>query len=248
MKQSAEFWQHFIKLYEQQRLPHALLLTGVDAENFAKQMARHVLATDDKGAALFDSADGHPDLLSLQPEGKAELIKIDAIRSVSEFLTQTAQQGGYRVVIIPVADRMNVAASNALLKSLEEPGANTLMILLTQLPHLLLPTIRSRCQRWNLVGEAVQPESPEQTDFTLALLNREDPLALAAKYSSLPLTQTIDWLVMAAQQPLRANPNSQAFAYIDRCYQAKAMVNRHINLNPQLLLEDLLIEWRRVKF
>jgi hypothetical protein len=240
-----DLWQQFLQLHQNQRLPHAILLVGADGELFAKKVARHLLAQEIKGEQLFDSPDGHPDLMWLAPEGKAEMIKIDAIRGVSEFLTQTAQQSGYRVVVIPSADRMNIASANALLKSLEEPGANTLLLLLTDLPHLLLPTIRSRCQRWTL-PQTEATESPEQSEFALSLLNRQDPLALAAKYSTLPLTQTVDWLIVAAQQQIRQHPNPGAFAYLDRCYEVKTMLNRQINLNPQLALEDLLIGWNKI--
>ncbi len=238
-----QLWQQFLQLHQANRLPHAILLTGNEGESFAKKAAKHLLAVDEKGEHLFDSPDGHPDLMWLSPEGKAELIKIDAVRGVSEFLTQTAQQGGYRVVVIPSADRMNIASANALLKSLEEPGANTLILLLSNAPHLLLPTIRSRCQRWVLSNGNLVNESVEQSTFTLSLLNREDPIAMAAKYTSLPSIQLVDWLIMAIQQDIRQHLKPSAFAYLDRCYEVKTMLNRQINLNPQLMLEDLLIEW-----
>src|SRR3989338_1387098 len=148
-------WQQLQEQIAQQRLPHALLLTGpagVGKLAFAQALARYLLVDlqgatlREKNANLFDAEDGHPDYRLLEPEGKLGLIKVDMIREVVDFLTETAQQGGYRIVILQHAERMNVAASNALLKTLEEPGAKTVLLLLSSQPALLLPTVRSRCQ------------------------------------------------------------------------------------------------------
>ena len=94
----------------------------------------------------------HPDLLRVSPEEGKRQIRIDPIRDVNRFVSQTAQQGGYRVIVISPAEAMNVAAANALLKSLEEPGDKTLFILLSDVPSRTLPTIRSRCQQWPLAS------------------------------------------------------------------------------------------------
>jgi DNA polymerase-3 subunit delta' len=63
----------------------------------------------------------------------------------------TAKSGGYKLIVIQPADRMNSAAANSLLKTLEEPTTNTVLMLLTDRPSRLLPTIRSRCQRFAFV-------------------------------------------------------------------------------------------------
>ncbi|AGF74525.1 DNA polymerase III subunit delta prime [Bartonella australis AUST/NH1] len=77
-------------------------------------------------------------------------ISIDDIRDVTHFLTQTSQDGGWRVVIIDSADDMNRNAANAILKTLEEPPAKTLFIVITHSLGRLHPTIRSRCQKVSL--------------------------------------------------------------------------------------------------
>ncbi|MDG4870023.1 DNA polymerase III subunit delta', partial [Guyparkeria sp. 1SP6A2] len=82
----------------------------------------------------------------MSPEEGKRQIRIDPIREVNRFVSQTAQQGGYRVIVVSPAEAMNIAAANALLKSLEEPGEKTLFILLSDVPSRTLPTIRSRCQ------------------------------------------------------------------------------------------------------
>lgn len=77
-------------------------------------------------------------------------IRIDDIREAEAFLHLTAGANGWRVLIIDAADDMNVNASNALLKSLEEPPAKTVIILISHQPGKLLQTIRSRCRKLTL--------------------------------------------------------------------------------------------------
>ena len=88
----------------------------------------------------------HADIKKIKPEDSAKAIKVDQIRDVNQFIRQSAHQAGYKIIIISPAQNMNVAASNALLKSLEEPGKQTLFILVAEQAHQLLPTINSRCQ------------------------------------------------------------------------------------------------------
>ncbi|MEK9648756.1 MAG: DNA polymerase III subunit delta' C-terminal domain-containing protein, partial [Gammaproteobacteria bacterium] len=69
----------------------------------------------------------------------------EQVRNTIEFITQTSQRGGYKVVIFRPAESMNTNSANALLKVLEEPAQNTLIILVSHQPALLMATIRSRC-------------------------------------------------------------------------------------------------------
>ena len=93
----------------------------------------------------------HPDLLSLRRElaksGKPSTeLKVTQIRALQQQLSYQAFEGGRRVVLIEEAERLNLAAANALLKTLEEPSPGTYFILLSDAPERLIPTIRSRCQ------------------------------------------------------------------------------------------------------
>jgi DNA polymerase-3 subunit delta' len=146
-------------------MPHALLFSG--EHGVGKQRLAEALIARTMCAAPGEQACGqcrscqllasgyHPDLLRIAPEEGKRQIRIDTIRDVNRFVSQTAQQGGYRVIVISPAEAMNVAASNALLKSLEEPGDQTLFILLADVPSRVLPTIRSRCQQWPLPSVAL---------------------------------------------------------------------------------------------
>lgn len=105
---------------------------------------------------------GHPDLLTLEREYDAaknktkETLAVAALRKVEPFLRMTASEGGWRVVIIDDADTMNRNAQNALLKILEEPPKNTVIILIAHRAGALIPTIRSRAR--TIAFDALSPE------------------------------------------------------------------------------------------
>lgn len=157
-------WHHLTRLADSGRMPHALLIHG--AHGVGKQQLAEALIARTLCANPQDQACGHchscamlasgyhPDLLRVSPEEGKRQIRIDPIREVNRFVSQTAQQGGYRVIVISPAEAMNIAAANALLKSLEEPGDKTLFILLSDVPSRMLATIRSRCQQWSLPSVA----------------------------------------------------------------------------------------------
>lgn len=158
-------WRQLCRLADTGRMPHALLFSG--EHGVGKLRLAEALIARTMCAAPGEQACGqcrscqllasgyHPDLLRIAPEEGKRQIRIDTIRDVNRFVSQTAQQGGYRVIVISPAEAMNVAASNALLKSLEEPGDQTLFILLADVPSRVLPTIRSRCQQWPLPSVAL---------------------------------------------------------------------------------------------
>lgn len=145
-------------------LPHALLLCGPAglgkralAEAFVR--ARLCEAPRDGHACgtcrtcRLLAAGTHPDRLRVTLEvnektGKLRReIVIDQVRDLSARLAMSSQLGGWQVAVIDPAEAMNTAAQNALLKTLEEPTAATLMVLVSDQPWQLSATIRSRCQR-----------------------------------------------------------------------------------------------------
>lgn len=154
------------------RLHHAWLITGpegIGKATLAYRMARVLLAA---GGVMADKADlsvpaelpgvsmiaalSHPNLLVLrrpwQEQSKrfAVAITIDEVRRLKDFLGLTPGTGRWRVIIVDRAEDMNASAANALLKSLEEPPAHTIFLLICAAPGRLPATIRSRCRTLHL--------------------------------------------------------------------------------------------------
>ncbi|MCU7810034.1 MAG: DNA polymerase III subunit delta', partial [Candidatus Thiodiazotropha sp. (ex Notomyrtea botanica)] len=192
-----EQWLRLQQARQQGRLPHALLFggpRGVGKEAFALAFAQATLCpdSDDEGRPcgicrhchLLHSGT-HPDFQWVVPEeeSKSGEIKIDAIRKLTASAGLTAQSGGHKVVIIQPAHRMNTAAANSLLKTLEEPTRDTLIILLTDQPARLLPTIRSRCQQVHFQI----PPNQDSLDWLGGKIKHADGETLLSLASGAPL-------------------------------------------------------------
>lgn len=174
-------WLHVCELRSHHRLPHALLLggsNGVGKRRFAKAIAHSLLCEQPTPGSPcgecrnchFNLAGSHPDLKVIEPEEVGKQIKVDQVRAILDFIGQTSQQGGYKVVIIEPAEAMNINAANALLKSLEEPTDNTLILLVSDTVGTLLPTIKSRCQ---LISFPVPPLA-ESLAWLSSMLTTQD--------------------------------------------------------------------------
>lgn len=188
-------WQTLITRLHAGRLAHGLLLhgpAGTGKNDFAQHFARALLCRQPGAdgepcgicqACHLNAAGTHPDLLRLSPEEDSKFIRVDQVRSLSARLSAKSQLGGYRVALITPAERMNTEAANSLLKTLEEPGADTVLLLVSAQPARLPATVRSRCQRLAF------PLPP--TDLARAWLQArcegEDTAALLALADGAPL-------------------------------------------------------------
>lgn len=177
------------KALDSGRLAHSLLFSG--PEGTGKRLAALGLAMElnceapESGRACGQcsgcrqiSKSAHPDVSIIAPEGKALEIKIDAVRGMRREMHLKPVRGRYKIFILDKADRLNSESSNALLKVLEEPPEQSLIILLTAEPYSLLPTIISRCQeiRFQRLStedtEKVLEKNPEIPPEKLRLLAR----------------------------------------------------------------------------
>lgn len=309
-------WQTLLQCYQQKRLPHALLfsgIAGIGKKKFAEALAEVILCRQpsDEGrpcgqchACHLMKAKTHSDYVFVEPEQDSRIIKIDQIREMIHFANETALQNGYKIIVIDPANAMNIAAANALLKTLEEPTPNTLLILITDQSARLPATITSRCQkitfqkparetalRW-LAENGVSDKSLElvlnlaegaplkakelvenntlqlRNEFYqgLAALSKKaaNPLQLAAQWyeqdARLLLNLLLSWLRDVMRCTVAKNteiinfdfknellnltlPRKKLLIYLDKVQQAYARIINSLNLNKQLMLEELLIEW-----
>ncbi|MEM1301259.1 MAG: DNA polymerase III subunit delta' [Pseudomonadota bacterium] len=197
----------FLDAFNTGRLHHAWLITGpkgIGKATLAWRIARFLRATppgQDDGLfgappapTTLDISPDHPTarrmaagseaglyVLKRTPNDKGERmsaeIRVSDVRKLKGFFSLSVADGGPRVVIVDAADEMNLNAANALLKVLEEPPANTTLLLISHQPSALLPTIRSRCR-------VLRCDPLDAADMQAALAQAEvstqSPQALAA--------------------------------------------------------------------
>jgi DNA polymerase-3 subunit delta' len=134
------------------RPAHAYLLhgpAGTGKRAAARAFAAELLArgsADPDGARARVEHGAHPDLTWVAPSGAHEMLRRDVGDSVVAAAAHTPFEAAHRVFVLERADTMNDEAANALLKTLEEPPAYVVLLLLTDRPTQVLPTIASRCQ------------------------------------------------------------------------------------------------------
>lgn len=144
------------QMLQKRSIPHAMLFTGIDGvgkQTTANALGMALNCLSPVGVSACGEchschkviSGAHPDMITIKPEGA--FIKIDQVRALSRQLRFAPLEGNWRVVIINDAQAMNLEASNAILKILEEPPKGTVTILTASQTTDLLPTIVSRCQQ-----------------------------------------------------------------------------------------------------
>lgn len=203
-------------MQQEDRIPHAMLFCGTDgvgkflvAEALAAAILCHApvhnQACGHCKACRALAAGTHPDFFQIQPESEtkaAPAIRIEAVRKLQEEIARIPLLSERRVVIMQEADKMNEAAANCLLKTIEEPSGQIVFILLTSRPSALLDTIISRCMRVEF--GILQPEE------LVAILHQhgiEEPLA--GKLASIADGSVSKALAMQDEELL--NLQAQAF-------------------------------------
>lgn len=191
-----EQWQNMMERLRAASLPHALLLTGpagLGKARFAALLVQTLLCETGVAAGqpcghcrscLLYGADSHPDQRIITPREAGKAIVVDQVREANQYLTQTSQYGGYKAVIITPADQLNANAANSLLKTLEEPSAGSVILLISDRPGRLPATILSRCQRLGFTA----PKSQQAQQWLAGQIDPElDPALLLELAEGAPL-------------------------------------------------------------
>ena len=298
------------------KLPHALLFAGqkgLGKSHLARAFGQYLLCRSPRSGLAcgecrpcqLNRAETHPDFKVISPEEAGKAIKIDQIRRLAEYVSKTSQQGGYKVVIIEPAEAMNVNAANALLKSLEEPAGNTLIILVSHVPSAVMPTVRSRCQTLTLLtparelalpwlaamtsderaeallqfadgapltalslmdGDLLEQRQGFQNTLSSIATGQLSPLVAAKKCLDLDTLELVDWLIawthgiacyLGAKNAGRGQVPEESlrpllegldptllYRYLDKIMASKRQLLSSANPNKQLLLEEILMDWR----
>jgi len=154
--QYAEAWEGIRSSFEVERLAHAYVIVGAPRGNaleFAESFLKLLFCSGTEKpcnkcvGCQRVQAHKHVDTLWIEPQSKSRQIKADEVRGLVHRMTQTSFEGGWKAGIIVSAECMNTASANILLKTLEEPPPKTALLLITDSPQALLPTIISRCQK-----------------------------------------------------------------------------------------------------
>lgn len=184
-------FEQLVASYQSGRGHHALLvqaLPGMGADALIYALTRFQMCHTPEGqkscgkchSCQLMQAGTHPDYYQMQPEKGKSTLGIDAVRDITEKLYERARLGGAKVVWVSDAALLTEAAANALLKTLEEPPANTWFFLQCEEPARLLATLRSRCRHFHL--------APPAENYGLAWLSREVTMSQDSLLTALRLT------------------------------------------------------------
>lgn len=192
---------------ERGRLAHGYLFTGnqiEELEAIARTLAKTLNCKEPAIAnnAAIDSCDdcincqkvehdNHADVHWVRPESKSRIITVEQMRELMQQINLKPTEAEFKVAVIVSADRLNVQAANAFLKTLEEPPTKSILILLTTEPQRILETILSRCLRLNFGGEGPRPLPPAEMDW----LKQFSEMAAAEQKSLLGRYRLMDVLL-----------------------------------------------------
>ena len=165
------------------KVPQSVLVCGSDFKAvaaFVEQWSAQLLGVSEAEVVK------HPDFHTVWPTNKMRQISVEALREFNRNVYVTAHQDGRKVFVIYEADRLNGAAANALLKTLEEPTIDTSIFLVTVRPYDLLPTLRSRC--WFVsVKEATSEKLDDVLEAWLVDFKQGVLSVCAQKHAFLPM-------------------------------------------------------------
>lgn len=180
-------YRHIISQHQAGRAHHALLIQAIDGmgdDALVWGVSRWLMCQQRDGLKSCGQCHGcqlmqaqtHPDWYRLEAEKGKSTLGIDAVRQVTEKLYHFAQQGGAKVVWLPDAAQLSESAANALLKTLEEPPANSWFFLSSREPSRLLATLRSRCMALSLTA----PDEAQSLQWLSRQMSQDEAALQAA--------------------------------------------------------------------
>jgi DNA polymerase-3 subunit delta' len=235
-------YEQLVASYQAGRGHHALLihaLPGMGDDALIYALCRFLLCLQPenqkscghcKGCQLMQ-AGTHPDYYLLAPEKGKATLGIDAVREVSEKLYEHSRLGGAKVVWIPDAALLTDAAANALLKTLEEPPANTWFFLACREPARLLATLRSRCRMHHL--------SPPAENYASAWLGRETSSTHESIITALRLCSGAPGAAVALLQPDQQEPRQALCQSVEQSVKSGDWLSLLGALNHEQVAERL---------
>jgi DNA polymerase-3 subunit delta' len=215
---------------ERGRLAHAYLFTGHqlgELESLALALAKTLNCQQPvkKGDAAIDCCDkclachkiehgNHADVHWVRPESKTRVITIEQMRDLMKEMQLKPNEAEYKVAVVVAADRLRTEAANAFLKTLEEPPAKSILILLTTEPQRILETILSRCLRLSFAAEGPQQLAPAQLEWLAKFseMAAEEQKSLLGRYRLLDvLLQKLGELKTGIEEALTARSPLQQY-------------------------------------
>ncbi len=242
-------WEFFKRKFEANQLSHAYLFVG------PKEIGKKLFAVE---FAEFIGCK-FPDLKIIEKKADKSEIDISQVREAQNFLSYKSYNGGYKMVIVDDAHLMNQEAQSCFLKTLEEPKGQTLLILVTSKPDMMLETILSRCQTISFSTPKNLPQNPEKVKKEEALLKEllavaNSNLADKFKYAKAFDFETQDFgeVLELLQKHLREELLKEVENKGSNLLKIKNLINLVEDLNkkllftnasPKLALEILLMEF-----
>ena len=141
------------------------LAKTLNCQNPVKQNGAAIDCCDECLSCRKIENDTHADIHWVRPESKSRIITVEQMRDLMQQIQLKPAEAEYKVAIVTAADRLNVQAANAFLKTLEEPPAKTVLILLSTEPQRILETILSRCLRLNFFGEGTGTPAAAESEW-----------------------------------------------------------------------------------
>jgi len=241
------------RAHDQKRLGHAYLISG-PAGSGKRQVAAELASTVNGTDADDVFSSKAREIFVAEPESKSRRILIEQIRELEHGLQMRATEGRRKVAIIAEADRLQPQAANAFLKTLEEPPANSLLLLLSSLPEALPDTIVSRCISIPLAANGEEIEMPERAELVELLRDsaRETKWGVQQSYR---IGQGIQSLLGKMREEIKTQTsealkreearyrNSTDGAWLDDREDYYKALTESLYIQRRAMLVEVLLEW-----